>query len=148
MRLKLCSRSFLFSFPPAYAYVIGDQHVVTFDRKHYNFAGRCSYILARDMVDDRFTVVLNYNNRPRQPQVQSLVVLLRGVAIEVGRDSKVGCFSTTLSCPCPFLSFLSPFLCDWSVCFVGFVLSVSLHCLITIKVSHFIIVRRQCVVVG
>ena len=75
--------------PSAHAYIMGDQHVVTFDQKHYSFAGRCSYILARDMADDRFTVVVNYNNRPRQPQVQSIVVLLRGVAIEVDIDSKV-----------------------------------------------------------
>ncbi|XP_076440191.1 uncharacterized protein LOC143279842 [Babylonia areolata] len=77
--------------PPftANAYVMGDQHLVTFDRKHYSFAGRCSYILARDMADDRFTVILKYNNRPRQPQVQSIIILLRGVAIEVDRDNKV-----------------------------------------------------------
>lgn len=77
--------------PPyrAYAYVMGDQHVVTFDRSHYNFAGRCSYILARDMADDRFTVVLNYNNRPRQPQVESVVVMLRGVAIEIDTSNKI-----------------------------------------------------------
>lgn len=72
-----------------YGYVMGDQHVVTFDGKHYNFAGRCSYILARDMLDDHFAVVLDFNNRARQPQVQSLLVLLRGVAIELGRDNKV-----------------------------------------------------------
>ncbi|KAL8574007.1 hypothetical protein ACOMHN_029454 [Nucella lapillus] len=77
--------------PPftAHAYILGDQHVVTFDQRHYDFAGRCSYILARDMADDRFTVVLQYNNRPRHPQVQSIVVLLRGVAIEVDRENKV-----------------------------------------------------------
>nr|QXG07832.1 apolipoprot-like protein [Tritia obsoleta] len=77
--------------PPftGHAFVMGDQHMVTFDRRHYNFAGRCSYVLARDMGDDRFTVILHYNNRPRQPQVQSVVVLLRGVAIEVDRENKV-----------------------------------------------------------
>nr|AYH91713.1 apolipophorins-like protein [Pomacea canaliculata] len=77
--------------PPykAYGYIMGDQHLVTFDQTHYNFAGRCSYILARDMVDDSFTVVVNYNNRPRQPQIQSIIVQLRLVAIEVDRNGKV-----------------------------------------------------------
>lgn len=76
-------------FVSAYGYVMGDQHLVTFDQTHYNFAGRCSYILARDMVDDSFTVVVNYNNRPRQPQIQSIIVQLRLVAVEVDRDGKV-----------------------------------------------------------
>jgi hypothetical protein len=42
------------------------------------------------MLDDRFAVILDYSNRPRQPQVQTVLVFLRGLAIEVGRDYKVG----------------------------------------------------------
>ncbi|XP_041360319.1 uncharacterized protein LOC121376501 [Gigantopelta aegis] len=72
-----------------YASVVGNQHFITFDKTHFDFAGRCSYVLVRDMVDDNFTVVLNYNNNYRNPKKESILVMLRGVNIEVNQKSEV-----------------------------------------------------------
>ncbi|XP_048255783.1 apolipophorins-like [Haliotis rufescens] len=77
--------------PPyrAYAAVVGNQHFITFDKNHFDFAGRCSYVLTRDMVDDNFTVVVNYDNNMRAPKKKSMLVMLRGINIEVGTNYKV-----------------------------------------------------------
>ena len=69
--------------------MVGNQHFITFDKSHFDFAGRCSYVLARDMVDDNFTVILNYNNNYRNPKKESILVMLRGVNIEVNQNSQV-----------------------------------------------------------
>ena len=34
---------------------------MTFDKKFYEFAGECSYLLARDFIDQSFSVVVNYD---------------------------------------------------------------------------------------
>ncbi|XP_067678851.1 uncharacterized protein [Haliotis asinina] len=77
--------------PPykAYAAVVGNQHFITFDQRHFDFAGRCSYVLTRDMVNDTFTVVLNYDNNMRAPKKKSLLVMLSGINIEIATDYKV-----------------------------------------------------------
>ncbi|ESP00735.1 hypothetical protein LOTGIDRAFT_112525, partial [Lottia gigantea] len=61
-------------------------HFVTFDQRHFDFAGRCSYVLARDMVDDNFTVVLNFD---KNSEPKSIVVLLKGLTVEVNNENKV-----------------------------------------------------------
>ncbi len=36
---------------------------MTFDKKFYEFAGECSYLLARDFINGHFSVVVNYADR-------------------------------------------------------------------------------------
>merc|ERR1719454_635716 len=55
--------------PPfsAHATIAGNQHFMTFDKKFYEFAGgECSYLLARDFIDGKFSVVLNYEDNQRR----------------------------------------------------------------------------------
>ena len=35
---------------------------MTFDKKFYEFVGDCSYLLARDFIDGKFSVLINYDN--------------------------------------------------------------------------------------
>ncbi|CAM1325358.1 Uncharacterised protein PB.811, partial [Pycnogonum litorale] len=50
--------------PPydASAMLVGSQHYLTFDKKHYDFVGTCSYVLARDFNDKNFTVIASYGS--------------------------------------------------------------------------------------
>ncbi|XP_045482614.1 uncharacterized protein LOC123686485 [Harmonia axyridis] len=49
-------------FPPfkAQAMIIGTNHFVTFDKKFFDFKEDCSYLLASDMKDHNFTLVISY----------------------------------------------------------------------------------------
>jgi len=50
--------------PPFDAYAtISGQHIQTFDRRHYDFLGRCSYLLARDFENGNFSLIVNYNDK-------------------------------------------------------------------------------------
>merc|ERR1711893_393671 len=76
----------------AIASVSGDQHYMTFDKRFFSFAGTCSYVLARDMVDGDFSVVANYHmyqgNR-RTASRRSLTVVSNGKEIEMVKNYKV-----------------------------------------------------------
>ena len=50
------------TLPPftATGILAGNQHFFTFDGKFLEFAGDCSYVLARDFQDGKFTVIANY----------------------------------------------------------------------------------------
>lgn len=78
--------------PPfkSHASLTGAQHYMTFDRRFFEFAGECSYLLARDFIGGTFSVVVNYdravNNKPIK---KSLTIVTAGRQIEVYPDSKV-----------------------------------------------------------
>lgn len=40
--------------------IVGSQHFVTFDQRHYDFKGHCSYLLANDFIGHEFSLVLSY----------------------------------------------------------------------------------------
>lgn len=42
--------------------IVGSQHFVTFDQRHYDFKGHCSYLLANDFVGREFSLVMNYES--------------------------------------------------------------------------------------
>ncbi|XP_059835586.1 uncharacterized protein LOC132399349 [Hypanus sabinus] len=44
------------------ALLIRNKHYVTFDGKMYNFASKCSFLLAKDFQRDTFTLLLNHEN--------------------------------------------------------------------------------------
>eukprot|EP00058_Branchiostoma_floridae_P005945 XP_002591433.1 hypothetical protein BRAFLDRAFT_119260 [Branchiostoma floridae] len=70
--------------PPfmADALISGKQHFLTFDKKHFEFGGDCSYVLARDMIDGNFSVVLNYHSGSSL-QKKSLVVVIDEKTYEI-----------------------------------------------------------------
>jgi len=56
--------------PPfsAYGMVIGKHNYITFDKKFYNFkaAGECSYLLAHDFLNNKFSAFVTYKIEVRQ----------------------------------------------------------------------------------
>lgn len=78
--------------PPfkSHASLFGAQHYMTFDRRFFEFAGDCSYLLARDFIDGTFSVIVNYD-RPssRLPTKKSMTVIAGGQQIEIFPDAKV-----------------------------------------------------------
>jgi hypothetical protein len=67
--------------------VAGDQHYFTFDGSHYEFAGDCSYVLARDFTNGKFTIVVNYRSTPSGPKRKSITVLAKNETIEIDTTS-------------------------------------------------------------
>merc|ERR1719334_369593 len=54
--------------PPysAHATIFGNSHFMTFDGQFYDFAGEdCDYLLARDLADGKFSLLVNYENAQR-----------------------------------------------------------------------------------
>jgi len=74
--------------PPysSHATIAGNQHYMTFDRRFYEFAGECSYVLAKDLIDGLFTVVVNYDTARQE---KSVTVKVDGHTIEVAPGYKV-----------------------------------------------------------
>jgi len=67
--------------------IVGSQHFVTFDQRHYDFKGHCSYLLANDFVGREFSLVLNY-----QPEIKghyTLLFLLGAETISIDLQHKV-----------------------------------------------------------
>jgi len=69
--------------------VAGTQHFITFDQRHYEFAGECSYLLASDFLHDSFSVVANYEGNNGRVTRKSLTILSNGRQIEVDADFRV-----------------------------------------------------------
>lgn len=85
----------LYSFGifPAQAMLIGNQHFMTFDKRFYDFVGKCQYVLANDFADQNFSVIVNYNDgdqaNERYPKKQSIVVVSDFHHVEIRSDLKV-----------------------------------------------------------
>ncbi|CAH1158795.1 unnamed protein product [Phyllotreta striolata] len=49
--------------PPfkGHAMIVGSKFYATFDRKFYQFRGKCTYLLAQDFVDRNFTILASYD---------------------------------------------------------------------------------------
>lgn len=66
--------------------IAGNQHFITFDKFAYDFAGKCSYLLARDFVDGNFTAIINYGD---DNTWKSLSVFTEGRKVDIGNDYKI-----------------------------------------------------------
>ncbi|XP_075529423.1 uncharacterized protein LOC142560897 [Dermacentor variabilis] len=77
--------------PPfkARALVAGSQHYRTFDGFHFEFAGECSYLLAKDFLNDNFAVVINYARDGQQVTKKSITVITDGSRFDISTDYKV-----------------------------------------------------------
>jgi hypothetical protein len=84
------SNNVLDLLPPftATGLVAGNQHFFTFDGSFYEFAGDCSYVLARDFVEGRFTVIANYRRTRAGPKRNSLTVMAGAKTIEIFNSFK------------------------------------------------------------
>ena len=58
----------------ARAALVGNQHYMTFDRKFYEYAGECSYLLARDFINGKFSVAVNYERTSDGSAKKSITV--------------------------------------------------------------------------
>ena len=73
-----------------HASLTGAQHFMTFDRRFFEFAGDCSYLLMRDFISGTFSVIVNYDRAVRgRPVKKSLTVITGGRQLEVFPDGKV-----------------------------------------------------------
>jgi len=63
--------------------VAGNQHYFTFDGSFVEFAGDCSYVLARDFVDGKFTVIANYRRTRAGPKRNSITVMSGAKNVEI-----------------------------------------------------------------
>merc|ERR1712168_1406274 len=61
----------------------GNQHYFTFDGSYMEFAGDCSYVLARDFAKGKFTVIANYRRTRAGPKRQSITVMAGPNTVEV-----------------------------------------------------------------
>ncbi|XP_072402619.1 uncharacterized protein Apoltp isoform X1 [Diabrotica undecimpunctata] len=61
--------------PPfkGHAMIVGSKYYVTFDKKYYEFRGKCTYLLATDFIDKNFTVLVSYDNVGRSNELILLV---------------------------------------------------------------------------
>ena len=73
--------------PPfgSHAFIAGTQHYMTFDGRHYDFAGECSYLLVSDFFRNDFSVVVNYESVKGASKVtrKSITILSDGRKVEV-----------------------------------------------------------------
>ncbi|KAK8762358.1 hypothetical protein V5799_026376 [Amblyomma americanum] len=77
--------------PPfkARALMAGSQHYRTFDGLHFEFAGECSYLLAKDFLNDNFAVVINYARDGQRVTKKSITVHSDGTRFDISTDYKV-----------------------------------------------------------
>lgn len=71
----------------AHAMIIGSQHFVTFDQRHYDFKGHCSYLLANDFIGHEFSLVLSY-----EPEIKghyTMLLILGSETISIDLQRKV-----------------------------------------------------------
>lgn len=63
-----------------HAMLVGGKHFVTFDKKYYDFRGSCTYLLATDVIDRNFTLLVSYNEKGISNE---LILLLNKTVIHI-----------------------------------------------------------------
>lgn len=73
--------------PPfkAQALIIGAKHFVTFDQQYYTLRGHCSFLLARDFVNEEFSLVLKYDSHGHH----TVVLLFDEHTVEIDLENDV-----------------------------------------------------------
>lgn len=65
------------------------QHVTTFDLRHYQFLGSCSYLLTKDFVGGDFEVIGEYESAGGLIRLKSVVVRGQGTDVTLHVDGTV-----------------------------------------------------------
>nr|XP_018903254.1 PREDICTED: uncharacterized protein LOC109034507 [Bemisia tabaci] len=76
--------------PPfkSYAIIAGPRHFLTLDHKLYEFRGMCSYLLAKDFLNNEFALVLQYDRTaPKNYYMLTLITEGRTITIDLYRDA-------------------------------------------------------------
>lgn len=55
--------------------IVGLQDFITFDGRHIEFIGSCTYLLARDFVHDTFAILLEYQQQSNRVTHKIIVLL-------------------------------------------------------------------------
>ncbi|KFD57009.1 hypothetical protein M513_02266, partial [Trichuris suis] len=76
-------------YPPAVAVLFGDSHYITFDSNSFDFVGKCSYLLARDFKEGRFSIWIDYEERDGKSQRRALTIEYINTKVEISFDGKV-----------------------------------------------------------
>ncbi|XP_076260910.1 apolipoprotein lipid transfer particle isoform X2 [Rhynchophorus ferrugineus] len=68
--------------PPfkGYAMLMGGKYYITFDKKHYEFRGSCTYLLSTDFVSRNFTLLVSYDQMGLSNQV---IILINKTAVHL-----------------------------------------------------------------
>jgi hypothetical protein len=77
--------------PPfeGHAAISGAQHYMTFDKSFFEFSGECSYLLARDFIDGKFSVVVNYDTIRGMMTKKSISVYIGDKHVEILPEFKI-----------------------------------------------------------
>lgn len=73
----------------ASALVFGDQYFETFDGKVITFSGDCSYLLARDFENGKFTISVDFEQKQGRSARKSITIEYGEDKIELLYDGKV-----------------------------------------------------------
>ena len=95
--LTLCcflkSQESFYDLFSAEASLFAGQHITTFDGRHLDYKGTCSYLLARDFVDGNFTIVANFDANHKAKTLKSLsLTTAHNERLEIFSDNKVKIF--------------------------------------------------------
>ena len=90
--------------PPfgSHALIGGTQHYMTFDKKFYEFAGECSYLLVSDFFNHNFSVVVNYEGSSGKITRKSLTIVSDGKQIDVDSNFRVAVSGRKIEMPMVF----------------------------------------------
>ncbi|CAG0891208.1 unnamed protein product [Cyprideis torosa] len=93
--------------PPfnTYAMIAGDQHFVTFDKKFYDFAGECNYVLW-DHKETGTQVILRYSAGKSAGKRRALVIKYEDKTVKIAVDEKVTVDDHSVALPWQFKELL------------------------------------------
>uniref|UniRef100_A0A5S6Q845 Vitellogenin domain-containing protein n=1 Tax=Trichuris muris TaxID=70415 RepID=A0A5S6Q845_TRIMR len=76
-------------YPPAIALLFGDSHYITFDSSSFDFVGKCTYLLARDFMEGRFSIWVDHDKHGGHHQRRSLTIEYINTMVAINFDGKV-----------------------------------------------------------
>jgi hypothetical protein len=79
----------------SYAVLSGEQDLVTFDGSGRTISADCSYLLARDFIDSRFSVIAQFENSKRK----NIIVQYDDQSIEIGYNNEIRINGKTADLP-------------------------------------------------